>query len=193
MNFESLQVMISNHIEMRLRELPARVIIDIYAASLYMDITDIEEPRLTFSINTKSQIAYALAGETQAYGKPSDEDEAKWNYAFWLRQPYSTFLIPDNSPDCILWHNVCNERGIIYDDSDEFDIDAYERAVGSLLAELAIEVAKSIHKSGVIIELFRENIPIIIHELEYHDETAKLTQLANPPSVADEFIKWVTT
>ncbi len=99
MSIGILKEIISSHIAMRLRTLPEQLVDDIYAISLFMDMCDSIEPRLTFSFNTKSQVNRALTGKIQTYGQPSDEFEVKWNYAFWLKHPSSSFLIPGDSSD----------------------------------------------------------------------------------------------
>src|SRR3990172_5277987 len=106
----ALQSLISNNKKMRLRSLPKTITNEIYAISLYMDLHDSDEPQLNFSFNTTSQVTNAMMGKTQAYGTPSNLDEAKWNYAFWLQKPNSCFLTPADGEDGKLWRSLCQEN-----------------------------------------------------------------------------------
>jgi hypothetical protein len=187
----ALQKLIAGHIAMRLRSLPKALTDEIYALSLFMDLQDIDEPQLVFSFNTNSQVTAALAGKTQAFGSPADLAEARWNYAFWLQKPNSRFLTPSNAEDGKLWQALCQENNLRYDESDDFDIDQYEDKIRDLLANLAVAIAKDLHESKAIVQIFGKSIPVIIHELEYYDELANITGRGNPPGVADEFIDWV--
>jgi hypothetical protein len=38
--------------------------------------------------------------------------------------------------------------------------------------------------------LFGRPIPVLVHELEYYDAIAMQNLAANPPGVADDFIRW---
>jgi hypothetical protein len=51
--------------------------------------------------------------------------------------------------------------------------------------------AKLLHDEGDIAALFGNTIPVIVHELEYYDQIADQTIMANPRGVADEFAAWV--
>ena len=193
MSLDTLSNLISNHIGMRLRSLPKHLVDDIYAISLYMNKGDIQEPMLTFSFNTRSQIARVMASEANAFGNPSDESEATWNYAFWMQTPNSSYLTPPHGEDGVLWGAACKDMGLEYLEDDDFDIDGYEDGIGNLLAKLAISVSLSLHASGIFVEKFGRILPIVIHELEYYDEIASITKSGNPEGVADEFINWVST
>lgn len=187
----ALQNLIAAHIAMRLRSLPKAITNEIYAISLFMDLQDIDEPQLVFSFNTTAQVTAAMAGKTQAYGKPADLAEATWNYAFWLQRPNSRFLTPVDSEDGKLWESLRQENGLHYEESDDFASDQYEERIRALLTDVAVSISKKLHESGAIVEIFGKSIPVIIHELEYYDEIAAITKQGNPPGVADEFIEWV--
>lgn len=187
----ALQNLIAAHIAMRLRSLPKAITNEIYAISLFMDLQDIDEPQLVFSFNTTAQVTAAMAGKTQAYGKPADLAEATWNYAFWLQRPNSRFLTPADSEDGKLWESLRRENDLHYEESDDFASDQYEERIRALLTDVAVSISKKLHESGAIVEIFGKSIPVIIHELEYYDEIAAITKQGNPPGVADEFIEWV--
>lgn len=188
MNVSPLQNLIAEHIMRRLREMPEHLAQDVYAISLY---TDVHDQELVFSVNTQTQVQAALAGKTKAYGLPTGEAEARWNYAFWMRETGSRFLTPPESEDARLWMALLQERGIEYSEDDDFDIEAYETSVTEVLTSLAVGVSCALHASGVIRKVFAKDIPIIVHQLEYYDATAEQTEAANPALVASEFVNWV--
>jgi len=188
MNLESLTKWITAHIQRRLREMPPQLAKDVYAISLYMDVA---EQEITFSVNTNSQVELALAGKSKGYGLPSGEQEARWNYAFWMQEPVSRFLTPPGSEDAKLWRSVLEEHGLQYSEEDDFDIEGYEIGVAKALSELSIKVSRALHASGIIQEVFHREVPIIVHQLEYDDAIADITESADPAGVAAEFVAWV--
>ena len=82
----------------------------------------------------------------------SDESEARWNYAYWLQNDKPLF--EDN--------NVHVKYA---------DCGGAER--------LLVNAVKNLRKSGVIIEVFGRDIPVIIHGLEYYPELAEYNISAN--------------
>ena len=57
--------------------------------------------------------------------------------------------------------------------------------------ELCITVAKRLHDDGVISRSSGRPVPILVHELEYHDGIADATRRANPTGLTKEFEKWI--
>ena len=163
---------------------------DVYALSLYVDAGDTTEPELVLSFNTAAQITRALAGQTGSDGLPSNEIEARWNYAFWLRAPNLRCLVPRESVDGGFWQQLLAERGISYSDSDDFDIEGFETSVKDLLNEVAVAMAREMHRIGSIREVFDRDLPILIHGLEYGEDTAQRTASANPKGLSADFCEW---
>ena len=64
------------------------------------------------------------------------------------------------------------------------DITAY-------FVDACVRIAQALHENGVIEQYFSRPIPILVHELEYYDEIAIQTRLANPPGLAKEFEDWI--
>jgi hypothetical protein len=56
---------------------------------------------------------------------------------------------------------------------------------------LCVAVAKRLHEAGVMSKKFGRLVPILVHELEYHDGIAEATRRANPRGLAAEFEKWI--
>ena len=189
--FESLRDLLVAQCRGFLQKLDMVVREDVYAFSLYVDTGDTTAPELVLSFNTYAQTKRALAGQTASYGGlPSSENEARWNYGFWLRAPNLRCLVPRESSDGSLWHQLLAERGISYSESEEFDIESFETSVKHLLNELAVAVAKEMHRTGLIREIFGRDLPIIIHGLEYDEGTAQRTASANPKGLSADFCKW---
>lgn len=126
---------------------------DVYVLSIYFEDNE---------ANGTSSFYLGYNTEKAASGYNSD-DEARWNYAFWLQ----------------------NEKKLFGDDNDVYV--RYIESCGSL-AVLANAV-KQLHKSGIITELFGHELPVIIHELEYYPEIAEYNLKANGKKlVPKEFV-----
>ena len=190
---KSLTQLLTTECRSFLQKLDEAVREDVYALSLYTDAGDTTEPELVLSFNTSAQITRTLADQTgsDGLGPPSNENEARWNYAFWLHAPSLRCLAPPESSDWSLWQQLLAERGISYSESDDFDIEDFELSVKQLLNEAGVAVAEEMHRTGLVREIFGRDLPIIIHELEYDDATAERTASANPPDLAADFGRWV--
>jgi hypothetical protein len=160
---------------------------DIYALSFFIyDIDDDPRfPGLTVGYNTRANAAQAQA---------SDAAEGKWNYAFWLQNS----LIDIGGPETAggqLFEEAMAAAGRWYSDDEEdedFDrcMSVGEEITGQFVA-LCVAVAQRLHRDGIIGNSFQPPVPIIVHELEYHEAIAAQTERANPAGLADEFTGWV--
>jgi hypothetical protein len=56
---------------------------------------------------------------------------------------------------------------------------------------LCVEIGRLLHSRGLIERTFGRPIPVIVHELEYYEEIAAQTELANPPNLASDLVAWV--
>lgn len=126
---------------------------DVYALSVYFEDNEADGT---------SSFYLGFNTEEAARGCNSD-DEARWNYAFWLQ----------------------NEKPLFGENNDVYV--RYIESCGSL-AVLANAVMQ-LHKSGIITELFGRELPVIIHELEYYPEIAEYNIRANGKKlVPQEFV-----
>ncbi|MGC7870616.1 hypothetical protein ACPUYX_03675 [Desulfosporosinus sp. SYSU MS00001] len=165
---------------------------DIYAISLYISnvLDDPRRPMVTLGFNTYNNFR-------QAIQKASGEDEAKWNYAFWLQN--EELVIGDNYDNNleggIQVTNWIKDLGLYY--TDEQERDDFEKVIKQgekitrAFVELCIDVVGRLHAEGVIKNKFRKEIPVIIHELEYYDEIAEQNKKANPQNTIKEFVEWI--
>lgn len=82
-----------------------------------------------------------------------DDRDARWNYAYWLQNDIPLF--PENEALHI----------------------RYIESGGA--QRLLVNAVKALRKSGVMTELFKKDIPVIIHDLEYSPQDAKYNLEAN--------------
>ena len=158
---------------------------DIYAISLYVydDYDNPCKPTVTLGYNTETQVEK----ETPNAGS---EQEARWNYAFWLQNEFFCFGVQETADTVRKW---LNEKHLpFYEDDDEAwnDDDICDKAmvVTEFFVNELIEIVKEIHQSGILKEKFGKELPIIIHELEYYDEIAEQNVKANGEFLPKEFI-----
>jgi len=163
---------------------------DIYAISLCVnDFCDNPcEPTVTLSYNTESQFNKALE-------RASSNEEARWNFAFWLQNKQLTFGENETKKivkDWIISNNMPYFPCIDYDCDIPVDIDK------NLLSEITCEfvntlvnVVKELHETGFIQKTFGKAVPLIIHELEYYTEIARQNERANPDYAVKDFVQWI--
>ena len=164
---------------------------EIYALSLwyYIDNDDPRLPKIEFSFNTKSNV-------TQSIAQASDENEAKWNFAFWLQNTL-TEIGGENDE---LLKNWFKTTPYYYSDIDKSiarrDDKFYDRILvkasefcDGFIEEIILLVHR-LFSDKVIEKKFGQNIPILIHELEYYDKPINWTLRANPNGLVDDFVNW---
>jgi len=158
------------------------VINEIYVISFF--VYDIDDdpcyPTVTLGYNTKSNYEDSIP---YAY----DKGEAKWNYAFYLQNEESQFGYDDDEQDLI--SEWLEDNGVFFD--KDTDDDMLLETITIPFIKVLIEVVLQLHKDNVIKNVFKQDIPIIVHELEYYHEIAEQNQIANPDGIADEFVNWV--
>lgn len=158
---------------------------DIYAISLFVyDENDNPcKPTVTLGYNTETQVQKEISNA-------DDEQEARWNYAFWLQNELLCFGTGETAKEVQIW--LKNNKLPYYDDDDDVwnDNDTYDKVEGittQFVAEL-IKLVKEIHKSKILTKKFGKELPIIIHELEYYDEIAKQNIKANGKKLLADFL-----
>lgn len=161
---------------------------DIYAISLFVyDEGDNPcHPTFTLGYNTNQHFKNEISNA-------SSEQEAKWNYAFWLQntelyfgmeetQKYVKGWLADNKFPYISSQELYSKNANIDDEGLEKITEAF--------VNVLVEIVKELHDSGFIIMEFGKSIPILIHELEYYDTIAQQNLKANPAEIMDEFVKF---
>lgn len=170
---------------------PSDVATDVYVVSLFVydEEDDPRYPTVTVGFNTDAQVA---ATSNDAW----DEDEARWNFAFWLQNELAVLGERERDPKGAelreLW---VREAGLWYSDEDEdADFDAaMEKGeqITSRFVGLIVMITQQLHAEGTITRIFGRPIPVLVHELEYYDEIAEQNRLANPGGLADGLVRWI--
>ena len=164
---------------------------DIYAISLfvYNDNDNPSKPTVTLRYNTEANVKSEIDdGE--------EEQEARWNYALWPQNEELVFGVDETENIVKQW--VIDSGFTYYTDKEikklfksEIDLDdePYTYVTTAFIAIL-IEIVRELHSSGFIKEQFGNDIPILIHELEYYDEIADQNIEANGSELVEEFVKF---
>lgn len=158
---------------------------DIYVISLFVyDENDNPcKPTVTLGYNTEMQVKKETPNA-------SDEQEARWNYAFWLQNEFFCFGIGETAIDVKNW--LENNQLPYYEDCDEAwdDDETYDdvEVITKMFVEELICIVKEIHQSDLLMKKYGKEIPVIIHELEYYDEIAEQNIKANGKNLLADFV-----
>lgn len=172
----------------------------IYAVSLlvYDAEDDPRRPSITVGYNTEAQVSACTPGGKSRGGNPeaSSGDEARWNYALWLQNELDVICDETRDPQgAKLVQGWARQRGYWYtDDEEDEDFEAALERVAPLTAEfvgMLVEVVRTLHKDGVVAQIFGRPIPLLIHELEYYEEIARQNEAANPAATVASFARWI--
>lgn len=155
---------------------------DIYAISLFVYDEDDDPctPTVTLGYNTEAQYQDSIES---AY----DEQEARWNYAFWLQNAEVCFGVDDTAETVKAWLRE-NEFPCNSEDEDDEKLELITKA----FVDVLIQVVRELHESRVITEKFGKPIPILIHELEYYDAIAEQNIKANGSLLVKDFVAFCT-
>ena len=162
---------------------------DIYVISLFVydDCDNPCKPTVTLGYNTESQVQSELNN-----GFATDEEEARWNYAFWLQNQFFVFG-EDETAEIVKNWVIANGfpyyENIFCVDVDEETIEKTSEITKSFVSIL-VDVVREIHEQGILTQKFGKELPIIIHELEYYDEIAEQNIKANGENLVKDFAEW---
>lgn len=159
---------------------------DIYVVSLFVYDRDDNpcEPVAVLGYNTMEHLQEEIANA-------DGEQEAKWNYAFWLQNEELTFGEGETQTDVKQWIEASGYTYFTYEEMFEAEEEPEEslyEGITEAWIQVLVEVVRELHESGFIREQFGREIPVLIHELEYYDEIALQNIQANPPEVVEEFV-----
>lgn len=176
---------------MALAKVDTHVNSDIYGLSFFVSDID-DDPRFPLLQLGYNTLEHALACTPSA----SSAEEAKWNFAFWLQNELK-FIAEPGTQGRLLLEDHLKASGLWYSDAEEdADFDQCMKIAERITAyfvDACVQIAQTLHATGVIEQTFSKPVPIIVHELEYYDEIAKQTRLANPPGLAHEFENWIAS
>ncbi|MEU3743773.1 MULTISPECIES: hypothetical protein [Streptomyces] len=155
---------------------------DIYVISFFIDNErdDLRQPTLTIGYNTEAQFRSTIADA-------SDEAEARWNYAFWLQNELTIIGDLTRDPDgAAARHQWISELGLWYDEPTHPEdwmttVGPTAELIEANFNQACVQLARDLHKEGVIKSAIGKPVPVILHELEYYEGIARRTEAANPP------------
>ena len=165
-----------------LAAIPAASAPGIYAISLRISHKDRDprKPVVTFGYNTETQVQQVLE---HAAGPQPGPAEARWNHAYWLQNELAVLGDASRDPEgagyLAQWVN------------DNPDLSEPPDRITARLVRGLVRFTHSVQEVGLIERAIGHRVPMLIHELEYSELTARQTEAANPPGLADDFAAWV--
>jgi hypothetical protein len=151
---------------------------------------DDRHPYVAIGYNTESQY------EREKY--PGDEDEVRWNYAYWLLEGFETLgNVPEDPAGGPVYVEEVKRLGAWYD--GEFDLsrvlDDEDTATRADLLrrhfyDAVIDLARHLHADGVIERILGRPLPVIVFDMSNPGWELHATEYANPPELIEEFMAW---
>lgn len=155
---------------------------DIYAVSLFVydDEDNPCKPTVILGYNTESEYKSSIS-------LADSEQEARWNYIFWLQNNELSFGTDDTARIVRQWIISTGHR---YDENaDSTDSEKYAD-VTKAFTELLADIVQNLHSSGFIEKTFGRDIPVLIHGLDYNSHTAEINLLANCSDSVRDFVRF---
>ena len=171
-----------------------------YAAGIYIHYVadDGRRPVVVACLATEAGVEEAMRRSPGLLRKrpvPADENEARWDIAFWSHPDLARFGDPDEDPDgAEAFERWIRLEGLWYSDEEEerdFDRawDRGEEIDRKVLAMLA-ESASELHRE-LVPRVFGSAIPIVIQDPDFEEPAAEATSRANPPGLARDYLTWL--
>ena len=120
--------------------------------------------------NTESQVQKSTI-------ESSNEQEARWNYAFWLQNEMMCLGRGDTAEDIREW---ITEQDL-WDSKDE---------ITPKFVELLVAIVQNINALELLKGKFGRELPILIHELEYYEKIAQQNIKANGETLDRDFVSF---
>ena len=156
---------------------------EVYAYSFCVEegVDGPQHPSVCFGFNTEKQYCENIK-------KAFSEEEARWNYAFWLHNNVFTIGDSNDPMGYELINQLVSKLGLSWSEKDEesnFDL-CMEKGEKILVVtiDLLVRVVKEIH------EKIDPKKPVIIHQLEYDDDIIQKNIEANGERRVLEFVQW---
>ena len=145
---------------------------DIYAVSLYVfdEEDDPCRPVAVLGYNAEKQVQKSIP-------EASDEQEARWNYAFWLQNEEMCWGQGETAEDIKEWIT-------------EQDLWGREDEITEKFVGLLVAIVQDIHALGLLRDKFGKELPILIHGLEYDERTARQNIEANGETLDRDFVSF---
>lgn len=168
---------------------------DTYVVSFWVDDED-DEPRLPvlrIGTNSESKVRESTPGSTDVARWPiaSDPAEARWNFAFWLQNVLTTIGGSADPEGRAIIENYFAGLGLAYEDDDFSDeaIEVGERMTAAFVAA-CLESARRLH-GNALPAIFGNDLPVVVHELEYGDAIAEQNRSCNDPDLVAGLTQWI--
>ena len=173
---------------------------DAYAVGLYIDFQedDVRRPVVTAGFNSQAGIDAALGrwpGLIRRRRMPEDEDEARWDFAFWSHNDLAHFGDPDEDPGgAAALERWIRLSGWWYTDEEEQDADldrtlALGDEIQAGLDRVMTVVARELQRDAIP-RAFGRRLPVLLHGPVYDSTFATAAREANPPGTVDAFAAW---
>jgi len=173
---------------------------DAYAVGLHIDFAndDVRRPVVTAGFNSQAGIDAALGrwpGLIRRRRMPADEEEARWDFAFWSHNDLARFGDPDEDPGgAAALERWIRLSGWWYTDEEEQDADldrtlALGDEIQAGLDRVMTAVARELQR-GTIPRAFGRRLPVLLHGPVYDSTFATAAREANPPGTVDAFAAW---
>jgi len=179
---QGLDDYIYDRVRRALDDVPPAERADIYVVSLliYNEEDDPRRPTITVGFNTETDVSAAVEDA-------GDEAEARWNYAFYRQNELAVVFDAQRDPEgAHVLQNAINDAGYFFPNED----DVAAQVTTPWFVANTVFAARRLHDSGDTNRIFGRSIPVLVHELEYYDAIAMQNLAANPPGVAEDFIRW---
>lgn len=161
---------------------------DIYAISFY--VSNIADnpcyPIVILGYNTESYVHENL--------DQSDEQEVRWNYAYWIQNREAVFGDTNVQPLLKQWiesHGLphIDNFNLYFNTVGEETLEKME-LIPIKFQEILVNVAQEIHTLGILEKKFHKELPILIHGDEYDDFVARQNNVANESIDIDDFVAY---
>lgn len=160
----------------------------IYAISFFVHTNEASNniPYFAISYNTEEDCNH----------RPQLSEE-RWNYAYW-RQDEKEIISDEESTNVLLqWYEENYIKNIGQED-EELMCDDECHYIGKgpsgkyELIQVITDLSKRLHDEGVMVNTFKRDIPIIIHDLEYAWYELEATKMGNPDGLVDMFLESIS-
>jgi hypothetical protein len=184
----SIEDYVAARVEAAIEREPAEA--DVYAFSFWVSYADDDprRPEVWFGSNTEAQFESSL-------DRASDQAEARWNFAFWRQNQIEVIGGDDRHGAAMFAAWFEHDLGLWFTDEEETADPDCADEIGSQMQfyffRKMADVVALLHERGKTLGANAWRLPIIVHELEYHDEIAAQNERVNPSAVLpDEFLRF---
>jgi len=167
-----------------------------YAVGLHIEFLedDARRPVVTAGFNSQAGIDAAQArwpGIFKRRRVPADDDEARWDFAFWSHNDLARFGDPAEDPGgAATLERWIRLNGWWYSEDEDLErILALGEEIEAALDRIMTVVARELQRD-VIPRVLGSSLPVLLHGPVYDATFAVAAREANPPGLAEDFAAW---